>query len=214
MTFRFERRHHAPGHYRYYLTGAGINGSVDHAPSGENCRQLKSRGFDRDFSLAVFTGLGILSGKTGQPQQCGSNMRMRAVASYYIGGGYVSIYSCTQKGSHFLNGFSFCHFIFEGRNIDVYEVGFGRKGIYWCVYADGVPVTVFSMDMVAKGYGSGYTVYSEEGIKPELLAIVGVLMDITHNPSNDGCNTHRTLNTWQKALKEKYPAAFMARYQE
>lgn len=214
MTFRFERIHNAPGHYRYYLTGPGINGSVEHAPSAQLHRQLTSRGFDRDFTLTVLTGLGVLRKDTEPARQGDDNVRMRAVASYHMGGTSISVYSCSQKGSHFFNGFSFFRLVFDGKNVDIYEVGFGHKGIYWCVYADGVPVTVFSMDMVAKGHGSGYTVYCENGTKPELLAIVGVLMDITHNPPGDGYNTRRTLTTWQKALKEKFPVAFMARHQE
>lgn len=213
MIFRFERKHIAPGRYRYYFTGAGVHGAADIVPADESRRRLQSSGFDRDFAVTMLTGLGVLGGEAGQTQQRGSNVRMKAVASYDLGNGDVPICSCAQKGSNFFNGFSFFSLAFEGKTVDVYEIGFGRKGIYWCIYADEAPIAVFSMDMYTKGYGSGYTVYCEDWVKPEMLGIIGILMDVTHNPPNDGCNTYHTLNTWQKALKEKYPAAFMARFQ-
>lgn len=214
MTFRFERIHHAPGQYRYYLTGNDVNCVIENGTVESCYRQLKSRSFEKDFVLTIVTGLGILKGDTVEMKLHNNNIRTCVVASYDIDGDSIPIYSCAQKGSHFFDGFSFYSFAFEEKVIEVYEVGFGRKGIYWCVYADDMPIIVFSMDMVEKGNGSGYTVYCDEGIDSALLAIIGVLMDITHNPPGDGYNRHRTLNTWQKKLKDKYPRDFMLRHQK
>lgn len=212
MILRFERKRISLGQYQYSLAGAGVNAAADFIPAGENRRLLQSRGFGRNFALSILTGVGVLSGEAGAAIQRG-DVRMKAVASYNIGSGDVPICNCAQKGSNFFNGFSFFSLTFEGKTVDIYEVGFGRKGIYWCVYADAVPVAVFSMDLHTKDYGIGYTVYSEDWVKPELLGIVGMLMDVTHNSYEDGRSTYHTLNTWQKGLKEKYPAAFMARFQ-
>ena len=105
-----------------------------------------------------------------------------------------------EREDIFFDGFSFYSFAFEEKVIEVHEVGFSRKGIYWCVYADAMPIIVFSMDMVEKGNGSGYTVYCDDGVDSVLLAIIGVLVDITHNSPGDGYNRkrHRTLQTRQK----------------
>jgi len=133
------------------------------------------------------------------------------VAKIYNGQEESMIYYCTQKGSNFFNGIFFWKVCYEDRSYEVYEVGHGRKGIYYCIWSQGKTIAIISKEMHTKNFESNYFVFCEEDVPCELLVSINIFIDITrYFPSEAGEEFH-ALNTWQKELKNKYDPDFIPR---
>ena len=50
---------------------------------------------------------------------------------------YGITYDCGERGTHFFNGIYYWTFELENEVYTVYEVGFGHRAIYYCVYFEG-----------------------------------------------------------------------------
>lgn len=120
-----------------------------------------------------------------------------------------SIYYCGRKGSNFLNGIYYWTFEHLGEKFLAYEVGFGRKGIYLCIWDENQLVAVVSKDVHTKRFESKYTIYAEDTISPELLSICSLYWDLTRYYPTTSSEEFHTLNTWQKELKNKFDPNFI-----
>lgn len=104
------------------------------------------------------------------------------------------IYNCGEKGSNFFNGIYFWEFCEQDRVYRAYEVGFGRKGIYCCIWAEDHLVGIISKDMITRNFQSEYTLYTRE-IPIEWIALMTLYWDLTRYSPSRSRNENHTLNT-------------------
>ena len=203
-----------PGVLRYWLSGLGkAEVWIDFQKDKFGQMDLVSSGLDKEFYLKMVTDLGFHAGKAGQIlHEANVTKRETAVCSFRDGR-QATIFACSQKGTNPFNGYRFWSMDADGRKIDIYRVGFGRKAIYLCIYVDGVLSAMYAMDMQEKNFESGYTVYAEPWVPEEWLAVIGVFMDITVNAPDSSVSVSHALNTPQKALKAKFDPNFIPRIQ-
>lgn len=130
---------------------------------------------------------------------------------YRIGSELGKIYYCGKKGTNFLNGIYFWTFEMSDQIIEAYEVGFGRKGIYLCLWCNNSIVAIISKDMHNKNFESSYQIFAENKDKMPLMIIATSFWDITRYFVTASSEEWHTLNTWQKELKNKYDPTFIPR---
>ena len=122
-----------------------------------------------------------------------------------------SIFYCGKKGSNFLNGIYFWSFVLNGEIYNTYEVGFGRKGIYLCVWKDDQLIAIISKKTHTKKFESNYSIYAENCQDFEFLIVINAYWDISRYFISSSGEEWHTLNTWQKELKNKYDTEFIPR---
>ena len=130
---------------------------------------------------------------------------------YRIGKETGKIYYCGKKGSNFLNGIYFWTFEMSNQIIEAYEVGFGRKGIYLCLWSDNKLIAIISKKLHNKNFESSYQLFAESADKMVLIIIAASFWDITRYFVTASSEEWHTLNTWQKELKNKYDPTFIPR---
>ncbi len=138
------------------------------------------------------------------------NTSSREAAIYTIGENTGYLYDCGTKGKRFFDGIYFWKIVYGGVVYEAYEVGFGRKGIYLCIYADKFLIAIVSKKMVSKYFESSYKIYSEKKLSRQVLYIFVAYWDFAKWYPESTYESH-TLNTWQKELKNKYDPTFIPR---
>lgn len=128
-----------------------------------------------------------------------------------IGNEIWKIYYCGKKGSNFLNGIYFWTFEMSNQIIEAYEVGFGRKGIYLCLWSDNTLIAIISKKLHNKNFESSYQIFAQSADIMALMIIAASFWDITRYFVTTSSEEWHTLNTWQKELKNKYDPAFIPR---
>lgn len=121
------------------------------------------------------------------------------------------MFYCGKKGSNFLNGIYFWAFRINNQEYLAYEVGFKRKGIYLCIWNNDQTLAIISKDTHTKHFESNYTVYAENGLSSELLSVCTLFWDLVRYYPSSSSEEYHTLNTWQRELRNKYDADFIAR---
>ena len=124
------------------------------------------------------------------------------------------IFYCGKKGSNFLNGIYFWSFVLNNEIYNAYEVGFGRKGIYLCVWKNDQLIAVISKKIHTKNFESNYSIYAENCQNFELLIIISAYWDISRYFVSSSGEEWHTLYTWQKELKNKYDPEFIPKIKE
>lgn len=119
------------------------------------------------------------------------------------------IYNCGEKGSNFFNGIYWWEFQGAERVYKAYEVGFGGKGIYYCLWAENRLVGVISKVTHTAHFESYYTIYCTDEISVEWLAMINLYWDMTRHYLTRSSEEWHRLDTWQKEIKDKYDPAFI-----
>lgn len=203
MVARFERKLAGLGRYHYEIFYQNqLMGQVlfEQAPLGH----LNLSGH---FSSGSFR---LTGGGAFGPLQWEGKVNRKEAGQFQMNGQNGIIYNCGEKGSNFFNGIYFWEFWGQDRVYRAYEVGFGRKGIYYCVWVADHLAAVISKDMTTRNFESGYTLYSQE-IPLEWMTLMALYWDLTRYPPSRSRNEGHTLNTWQKQLKNKYDPDFIPR---
>lgn len=143
----------------------------------------------------------------GSPQWEGKINRRKA-GQFQIDGQGGIIYDCGEKGSNFFNGIYFWEFCTQDRTYRAYEVGFGQKGVYYCIYENNQLMAIISKVTHTKHFESYYTIYAEN-IPIEWLALLNFYWDMTRYYPTQSSEEWHTLNTWQKELKNKFDPTFI-----
>ena len=201
MIIRSERKQISPGQFQYRFS--------------EDAREVGTADFIRERSRQ--TGVHIqVSEKRAEliiptlftRKRTGNGVEKEA-AKICLEEENTSVFYHTQKGSNIFNGIYFWTVEYQGNHYELYEVGQGRKGIYYCVWLQEQTVAIISKETHTKHFESSYIMYSEDIMPIELLAALSVFWDLTRYYPSDSSEEWHTLNTWQKALKEKYDVGFI-----
>lgn len=121
---------------------------------------------------------------------------------------------CGKKGSNFLNGIYYWTFESENQRFVAYEVGFGRKGLYLCIWRDEQLFAIVSKELHTKRFESYYTVYAEDSFPLEMASICSLFWDLSRYYPTNSVEEFHTLNTWQKELKNKFDANFINKFND
>ena len=115
----------------------------------------------------------------------------------------------------FLQSYNYLAFTYGEENYYLYEVGFGHKGLYLCVYQEDHLIAIADKALVVKNYRDMYKVYAED--EANLQAILPLLLQYDLTAHGDlmeislYSKKKKIVNTIQKELKEKYDPAFVER---
>ncbi len=131
--------------------------------------------------------------------------------NHYIG----HIVGRTQKVKQIFGSYPYYEYVDNGVTYLIYEVGFGQKGLYLCVYQDEQLLCIIEKELVTLNFRDKYKCYlSEPTLLPILVAFV-----IYYDAVNYGdfmnisaySKSRSVVNTFQKELKEKYDPTFIPR---
>lgn len=204
MIIQFERKQYKLGRFEYQISKENVLYGKISLEKGEHAN-IKAQSYfaDTNFSLEFNTMFG--------PKMKEGIITKQSAGNFNLNGEQGTIYYCGKKGSNFLNGIYYWNLQFSGVNYDVYEVGFGKKGIYYCIWSDNHLCAIISKKLHTKHFESVYTVYSEESVLDRLLIMLNVYWDITRFYPSESSEEWHTQNTWQKELKNKYDSSFIPR---
>ncbi len=160
----------------------------------------------KNFEMSISTFFGKGTKENG--------IDIREAATYSDGEEVNHIYYCGKKGSNFFNGIYYWATNYHDETYEIYEVGHGRKGIYFCIWNRGKIAAIISKDTHTKHFESIYTIFAENEMSLELMVIVSLFWDITRYFPSSSSEEWHTLNTWQKELKNRYDPAFIPRIKE
>lgn len=204
MIIQVERKLYKLGKFEYQIFRDGVlYGKVSLENGGRTGIKAQSNFPQNNFSMEINTFFGkkikyndILKQEAGK-----FNLDNEAGKIYY----------CGKKGSNFLNGIYYWNFQLSGVNYDIYEVGFGRKGLFYCIWRNNCLCAIISRKLHSKHFGGSYTIYAEEFLKDSLLIMLNVFWDITRFYPSESSEETISLKTWQKELKNKYDPSFIPR---
>ena len=115
----------------------------------------------------------------------------------------------------FLKGYAYYEIVFGDEIYEGYEVGFGHKGLYLCVYKNDRLIAIIDKKLVTINFKDAYTVYMEDATctLPILafltyydVTVYGDLMDVAVLSAKE-----RIVVTPQKELIAKYDPNFIPR---
>ncbi len=157
----------------------------------------------RDFFLSIPTFFGAVT--TDGP------ITRKEAGVFDLNGSAGCIYDCGKRGSNIFNGIGYWSFCCDGNVLDAYEVGFGKKGTYCCVWSDDQLIAIISKALRTKHFETGYIIYLEDETYFELLVLINAYWDMTRNHRSGSASSYSTLHTPQKELKNKYDPNFILR---
>lgn len=204
MIAQFEREHTSI-YFRFQLTQRGQPiGAITLNSSPIGCMDATGNFPFGNFHIKV--------GRTFGPMQWDEKGKVnrKEAGQFQINGQKGLVWNCGEKGSNFFNGIYWWEFQSAERVYRAYEVGFGGKGIYYCLWAENRLVGVISKVTHTARFESYYTIYyCAEAISTEWLAMINLYWDLTRfSPSRSAEEWHR-LDTWQAEIKNKYDPAFI-----
>ena len=203
VIYQFERNLIGFGRYSFqFLEHGGSIGEIrlEHAPTG----YINVGG---NFLSGTFH---LSAGGTFGPLEWDAERKSnrKEAGRFQENGQEGIIYNCGEKGSNFFNGIYYWEFCNPNHCYRTYEVGFGRKGIYYCLYENDQLKVIISKVTHTKNFGSGYTIYNTD-VPPHWLAMINLYWDVTRfAPTRSSEEWHR-LDTWQKAIKNKFDPNFI-----
>ena len=119
------------------------------------------------------------------------------------------IYDCGEKGTLFFNGIYYWNFEIGAEVYTVYEVGFGHRAIYYCVYFQGKTVAILSVKMKGEMSAIEFDIYAMNHVPLDLLGAIATFVDVQRYQGRTDTEAIHCLNTFQKKLRNKYDRAFI-----
>lgn len=118
----------------------------------------------------------------------------------------------TQKAG-FLKSYPYYKYDYYGDLYSAYEVGFGPKDLYICLYSGEELVAIVDKDLTVKDFKDTYTAYMKDGKYAEIITPLVIYYDIISYGdlgNVDAISVQRKqVYTPQPALKEKYQESFI-----
>lgn len=125
-----------------------------------------------------------------------------------------SIVGRTKK-TGFLKAYAYYDFQLNGNQYYGYEVGFGRKGLYLCIYRNERLIAIVDKALRVVNYKDTYTAYLESPADLEVVLLFTIYYDAT--AYGDVMEVavasvqEKRVNTLQKELIEKFDPTFISR---
>ncbi len=130
---------------------------------------------------------------------------------HYIG----SIAGKTQMVKKFFGSYPYYEYQENGEIYQVYEVGFGMKGLYLCFYKDGHLICTVEKELTTVNFKDKYKCYLADDAYLTVVATFVIYYDtVSYGDIMDLAvysKKKSVVNTYQKALKEKYDPEFIPR---
>lgn len=120
-----------------------------------------------------------------------------------------SRYDCGERGTHFFNGIYYWTFELENEVYTVYEVGFGHRAIYYCVYFEGKTVAILSVKMKGETAAIEFDIYAMNHVPVDLIGAIATFVDSYRYQGKTDTEVIHCLNTLQKKLRNKYDKEFI-----
>ena len=121
----------------------------------------------------------------------------------------------TQKVKQFLGSYPYYEYMDNGVKYQVYEVGFGHKGLYLCFYRENQLFCIVEKDLVTVNFRDCYKCYLLEDSLLPIVATFVIYYDVVSYGDfmNVAVYSKRknVVNTYQKELKSKFDPAFIDR---
>ena len=204
MIYQFERNLIGFGRYFFqFLEHGGSIGEIrlEHAPTG----YINAGGNFLSGTFHLSAG-----GAFGPIEWDAEKKSNRKEAGHFQENGQKGIiYNCGEKGSNFFNGIYYWEFYNFHHCYRAYEVGFGGKGIYYCLYENNQLKAIISKVTHTKNFESYYTIYNTD-VPPHWLAMINLYWDLTRFASSRSAEEWHRLDTWQKAIKTKFDPDFIS----
>ena len=204
MVLQFKREQYHLGKFRYLLNSNNLTRVISFGKMNEGNIAVSSDESEPCFGMLIYSFF-------KRTEKDGNETKQLAGEFTIPSGIKGEIYYCGRKGSNFLNGVYYWTFEVENQKFIAYEVGFGRKGIYLCIWKDNKLFAIVSKDVHTKRFESNYTIYSEDDMPLEMVCICSLFWDLSRYYPTSSAEEFHTLNTWQKELKNKFDADFIKR---
>lgn len=115
----------------------------------------------------------------------------------------------------FLKSYPYYLICYNGSTYYGYEVGFGAKGLYLCVYKDAHLIAIVDKKLRVVNFKDTYTAYLEDDHETLIVSLFVIYYDVTAYGDLMEIAVHSTnekrVNTFQKELLAKYDPAFIPR---
>lgn len=146
----------------------------------------------------------------------GSSLLDRLTFKLYVGDEMVgSIVGKNQKVKGLFQSYPYRNMNFQGNNYYLYEVGFGKKGLYLCIYRDEKLIAIADKELKVVNFQDKYTVYALD--QRDIPAIMPLLMHYDMTAHGDVMEIAvrsvkwKSVNTIQKELIAKFDPEFIPR---
>lgn len=126
-----------------------------------------------------------------------------------------SIAGRTQKGKKLFGGYPYYEYIENGETYQVYEVGFGMKGLYLCFYKNDSLFCIVEKELTTVNFKDKYKCYMADDSHLSVVAAFVIYYDtVSYGDILDMAVYSRkkaVVNTYQKELKARFDPDFIPR---
>lgn len=120
-----------------------------------------------------------------------------------------------KKVPGFLQSYNYYEFVLEDEVYYGYEVGFGKKGLYLCIYKDEELIAIVQKNLKVVNYKDSYVAYLEDEKYMSIVVPFSIYYDVTAYGDVMEWSTlsvkEKRVNTTSKELCSKYDADFIKR---
>lgn len=204
MVLQFDREQYARGKFRYVAHYHNRTNAIYFEKMNNGNIVLRSNDFNKPFELQIYPFFKATVKNGVETKQLAGNFSLGSNSNGLV-------YYCGKKGTNFFNGIYYWTFEIANTKYTAFEVGFGRKGIYLCVWNNEMTKAIVSKDVHAKRFESKYSIFIEDEAIAEIATICSLFWDLTRYYPSGSSEEFYTLNTWQKELKNKYDSKFIER---
>ena len=117
------------------------------------------------------------------------------------------------KKTGFLKAYAYYDFLLDGKQYYGYEVGFGREGLFLCVYREEKLIAIVEKSLRVVNFKDKYTAYVENPVDLNVVLLLSIYYDATAYGDvmeiAVASIKEKRVNTVQKELKEKFDQKFM-----
>lgn len=121
----------------------------------------------------------------------------------------------TKKVSGFLQSYNYYKFVLENETYYGYEVGFGKKGLYLCIYKGEELISIVQKNLKVVNFKDSYVAYLEDEKYISVVVPFSIYYDVTAYGDVMEWSTlsikEKRVNTTSKELCSKFDADFINR---
>lgn len=122
------------------------------------------------------------------------------------------IYEYTKTGTNIFNGYRYFGFKFGFDDIKAITVGFNRKGLYLCIYVNGILKAIVDKEQEVYAYEPKYEIYAEDDVNKAMLFLATAYWDAAYWHQDSPRQT-MVYSTLSEEAKAKYDPSFIPRIQ-
>lgn len=122
------------------------------------------------------------------------------------------IYEYTKTGTNIFNGYRYFGFKFGFDDIEAITVGFNRKGLYLCIYVNGILKAIVDKEQEVYAYEPKYEIYAEDDVNKAMLFLATAYWDAAYWHQESARQT-MVYSTLSEEARAKYDPNFIPRIQ-